>query len=92
MFISDFAIKRPIVTITCMVALVVFGVIALFNLETDEFPDVQQPVIGVTVVYPGASPDVVVLGSARDLAEGTRVQVTQAARPQGQNPTTPTPR
>lgn len=36
--------------------------------------------------------DVVVLGSARDLAEGTRVQVTQAARQQGQNPTTPTPR
>ncbi len=36
--------------------------------------------------------DVVVLGSARDLAEGTRVQVTQAARPQGQSPTPPTPR
>jgi hypothetical protein len=34
----------------------------------------------------------VVLGSARDLAEGTRVQVTQAAQRQGQNPTTPTPR
>ncbi len=59
MFISDFAIKRPIVTVTCMVALVVFGLIALANLETDEFPDVQQPVIGVTVVYPGASPEVV---------------------------------
>lgn len=36
--------------------------------------------------------DVVVLGSARDLAEGTRVQVTQEARPQGQNPPAPTPR
>jgi len=58
-FISDFAIKRPIVTITCMVALVVFGLIALINLETDEFPDVQQPVVAVTVVYPGASPEVV---------------------------------
>ncbi len=59
MFISDFAIKRPIVTITSMVALVVFGLIALVNLETDEFPDIQQPVIGVTILYPGASPDVV---------------------------------
>jgi HAE1 family hydrophobic/amphiphilic exporter-1 len=58
-FISDFAIKRPIVTITAMVALVVFGLIALMNLQTDEFPDVQQPVINVTVVYPGASPEVV---------------------------------
>src|SRR4051812_28014212 len=42
-----------------MVALVAFGLVALLNLETDEFPDVQQPVIGVTVVYPGASPDTV---------------------------------
>ncbi|WP_224247544.1 efflux RND transporter permease subunit [Hyalangium gracile] len=59
MFISDFAIKRPIVTVTTMVALVVFGLVALVNLQTDEFPDVEQPVIGVTIVYPGASPDTV---------------------------------
>ncbi len=59
MFISDFAIKRPIVTITAMVALVVFGLIALINLQTDEFPDIQQPVVNVTIVYPGASPEVV---------------------------------
>jgi RND family efflux transporter MFP subunit len=36
--------------------------------------------------------DMVVLGSARELAEGTRVEVAQAARPRGQNPTSPTPR
>jgi hydrophobic/amphiphilic exporter-1 (mainly G- bacteria), HAE1 family len=56
MFISDFAIRRPIVTVTAMVALVVFGIFALINLHTDEFPDIQQPVVGVTIVYPGASP------------------------------------
>ncbi len=56
MFISDFAIRRPIVTVTAMVALVVFGIFALLNLHTDEFPDIQQPVVGVTIVYPGASP------------------------------------
>ena len=53
MFISDFAIQRPIVTVTAMVALVVFGIFALLNLQTDEFPDIQQPVVGVTIVYPG---------------------------------------
>jgi HAE1 family hydrophobic/amphiphilic exporter-1 len=58
-FISNFAIKKPIVTITAMLALVVFGVVALMSLQTDEFPDVQQPIINVTIVYPGASPDVV---------------------------------
>ncbi len=59
MFISDFAIKRPIVTITAMVALVAFGVASLVNLQTDEFPDIQQPIVGVTILYPGASPETV---------------------------------
>jgi HAE1 family hydrophobic/amphiphilic exporter-1 len=58
-FISDFAIKRPLITIVSMVALVVFGLFALTQLETDEFPDVQQPIINVAIPYPGASPDVV---------------------------------
>ena len=59
MFISDFAIKKPLVTIVSMVALVVFGLFALWQLETDEFPDVQQPIVNVAIPYPGASPDVV---------------------------------
>ena len=59
MFISDFAIKRPLVTVVSMVALVVFGLFSLWQLETDEFPDVQQPIINVAIPYPGASPDVV---------------------------------
>ncbi|MGQ0539267.1 MAG: efflux RND transporter permease subunit [Gemmatimonadaceae bacterium] len=58
MFISDFAIKRPIVTVTTMLALVIFGLFALFSLRTDEYPDVQEPIIVVSVIYPGASPDV----------------------------------
>jgi HAE1 family hydrophobic/amphiphilic exporter-1 len=59
MLISDFAIRRPIVTVTTMVALVAFGIAALVNLQTDEFPDVQQPVISVSIAYPGASPETV---------------------------------
>ncbi|MBX3131793.1 MAG: efflux RND transporter permease subunit [Gemmatimonadaceae bacterium] len=59
MYISDFAIKRPLITIVSMLALVVFGLFALWRLETDEFPDVQQPIINVAIPYPGASPDVV---------------------------------
>jgi HAE1 family hydrophobic/amphiphilic exporter-1 len=56
MFISDFAIKRPLVTVTTMVALVAFGLAALLNIHTDEFPDIQQPIVTVTIPYPGASP------------------------------------
>jgi HAE1 family hydrophobic/amphiphilic exporter-1 len=59
MFISDFAIKRPIITVVTMVALVVFGLFALMKLQTDEFPDIQNPIVNVAIPYPGASPDVV---------------------------------
>lgn len=59
MIISDFAIKRPLITVVAMVAMVIFGTFALFKLKTDEFPDVDPPFLTVGIVYPGASPDVV---------------------------------
>jgi HAE1 family hydrophobic/amphiphilic exporter-1 len=59
MIISDFAIKRPLITVVAMVAMVIFGLFALFKLKTDEFPDVNPPFLTVGIVYPGASPDVV---------------------------------
>jgi HAE1 family hydrophobic/amphiphilic exporter-1 len=59
MFISDAAIKRPVITVVMMLALVVFGVAALTQLDTDEFPDVQPPVVAIAIPYPGALPDTV---------------------------------
>src|SRR5262245_32889459 len=59
MFISDVAIKRPVITIVTILILVIFGVVALTQLQTDEFPDVQPPVVAIAVPYPGASPDTV---------------------------------
>ncbi len=56
MSISDFAIERPIVTVVVMLALVLFGAFALARLDVDEFPDVSNPIVFVTVPYPGASP------------------------------------
>lgn len=57
MFISDYAIKRPLLTVVAMLSLVAFGAVALLMLQTDEFPDVQPPVVLTTIIYPGASPD-----------------------------------
>src|SRR6266542_5111082 len=57
MVISDFAIKRPMITIVVMVALVIFGLFSLAMLQTDEFPDVQEPVVLVGIPYPGGSPE-----------------------------------
>src|SRR6187455_2587234 len=59
MFISDTAIKRPVLTIVAMLLFVVFGVVALFQLDTDEYPEIDAPVVVVAIPYPGASPDVV---------------------------------
>ncbi|MEO7084091.1 MAG: efflux RND transporter permease subunit, partial [Gemmatimonadaceae bacterium] len=59
MFISDFAIKRPIITIVTMIALVVFGLASLSRLDTDEFPSIDAPIVFVAIAYPGAAPDVV---------------------------------
>jgi hydrophobic/amphiphilic exporter-1 (mainly G- bacteria), HAE1 family len=58
-FISDFAIRRPIITVVTMIALSVFGIFALAALKTDEFPDVSPPIVSVAIPYPGASPDTV---------------------------------
>lgn len=57
MFISDYAIKRPLLTVVAMLALVAAGGVSLLLLQTDEFPDVQPPVVLTTIIYPGASPD-----------------------------------
>jgi hydrophobe/amphiphile efflux-1 (HAE1) family protein len=59
MFISDVAIKRPVITVVTMLALVIFGIVALSQLDTDEFPEVQPPIVAIALPYPGASPDTV---------------------------------
>ena len=59
MWVSDYAIKKPISTVVVMLALVVFGGVALFLLDTDEYPEVNPPVVSVSIPYPGASPSTV---------------------------------
>jgi hydrophobe/amphiphile efflux-1 (HAE1) family protein len=56
MWIANFSIRNPVVTTVLMLALVVFGGLALLRLETDEFPDVSPPVLSLAIAYPGASP------------------------------------
>ncbi len=75
MLISDFAIKRPLVTIVSMVALVLFGLVALLKLKTDEFPDVQPPFVTVGIPYPGASPD----GVEKEILDPIEEQITAIA-------------
>ena len=59
MFLSDFSIKRPIAMIVIIIALMALGLLALKKLKVNQIPDVQQPVLVVSIPYPGASPDTV---------------------------------
>ncbi len=59
MFLSDFAIKKPVTTIMMMSALLVFGVIGFLRLGVDQFPKADFPIVTITTVYEGAGPEVV---------------------------------
>lgn len=59
MTISNFCIRRPVFTIMLIGALVVFGMTAYRSLGVSLFPDVDFPVVTVTVVYEGADPETV---------------------------------
>lgn len=59
MILSDFSIKRPLVVVALTIALMIFGAFALNKLKTNQFPDVQPPILVVNVPYPGASPETV---------------------------------
>jgi HAE1 family hydrophobic/amphiphilic exporter-1 len=59
MFLSDFSIKRPVAAIVIVITLMGLGLIALNKLRVNQIPDVDQPVMVVSITYPGASPDTV---------------------------------
>ena len=59
MFLSDFSIKKPVATIVLILAMMCLGLLALKKLRVNQNPDVELPIIVVTIPYPGASPDTV---------------------------------
>lgn len=59
MRIWELAIKRPVFTIMLLAFFVVMGLASLSRLGLDLMPDINLPMVTVTTVYPGASPDVI---------------------------------
>ncbi len=59
MFLSNFSIKRPVATIVIIIALMGLGLLALGKLRVNQIPDVEQPVLAISIDYPGASPETV---------------------------------
>ena len=59
MLISDVSIRRPVMTLTVMAAIIIFGWIAFKGMGIDLFPEVDFPVVTVKTVLEGASPEVI---------------------------------
>ena len=59
MFLSNFSVKKPVVTIVILMMLMAVGLLALTKLKVNEIPDVEMPLLAIDINYPGASPDAV---------------------------------
>lgn len=59
MWFTKVSLRNPVFATMVMLALVVLGLFSYQRLKVDQFPDIDFPVVVVTVDYPGASPEIV---------------------------------
>ena len=59
MTLSELSIRRPVLASVMSLLVIVAGAVAYFQLPVREYPDIDLPLVSVTTVYPGASPEVV---------------------------------
>ncbi len=59
MFLSNFSVKRPVAMVVVIIALMGLGLLALSKLRVNQLPDIEPPLLVVSITYPGASPDTV---------------------------------
>jgi len=55
MKLSQFAVKNPVTTIMIFLGIVIFGLLAFYELKLDILPEVEYPSLTIITVYPGAS-------------------------------------
>ena len=59
MFLPRVCIERPVLATVFSLALVAFGIAGYGRLPVRELPNIEFPIVSVTTVLPGASPEVV---------------------------------
>src|SRR3974390_2500634 len=67
MSITDLFIKRPVMTVLSMAAILIFGLISFNFLPVDALPNVDFPTIQVTASLPGATPETMAASVATPL-------------------------
>jgi len=56
MNLIELSIKRPVAVMAAVIAVVMFGILALTKIPIQLTPDVRKPVISLRTVWPGAAP------------------------------------
>ena len=56
---GKFFIARPIFAIALAAAIVLLGIISIFDLPIEQYPDITPPVVEVSTTYPGADAETV---------------------------------
>jgi HAE1 family hydrophobic/amphiphilic exporter-1 len=54
---TNAALRRPVTTVMLFTALVVIGLISARLLPIEQFPDVSWPGMGISIPYPGSTPE-----------------------------------
>jgi HAE1 family hydrophobic/amphiphilic exporter-1 len=62
-------IERPVMATVISILLVILGIIGLFSLPLQQFPDIAPPAVQVTALYPGANAETVLRSVAPSLEE-----------------------
>ncbi len=57
MTVTELAIKRPTLVVVVFGALALLGIYSLMNLNYELLPKITPPVLSVSTIYPGASPN-----------------------------------
>jgi len=59
MSFSDIFIRRPVLTSVVGIMILLLGFQGLFNLSVRQYPEVEETVVTITTVYPGASAELI---------------------------------
>ncbi len=59
MFLTRISVAQPVFATMMMLALAVLGLTSYRQLNVDQFPDIDFPIVTVTTVYAGATPEAV---------------------------------
>ncbi|OGF21375.1 MAG: multidrug transporter AcrB [Candidatus Eisenbacteria bacterium RBG_19FT_COMBO_70_11] len=59
MKLSEISVHRPVLATVMSLAILLFGILSFTFLPVREYPDIDSPIVSITTVYRGASPQVV---------------------------------